>query len=385
MADRKAQAARRSTTPPRRIAVLGAGSWGTTFAKILADGGNGVVLWARRPELAREINEVKRNSDYLEGINLPRELRATSHLAEAMRGAEQVFVSIPSQTLRSNLDAIAPHLGPSTIVVSLMKGVEKGTGLRMSEVIAQGLPVEEERIAVVSGPNLALEIAREQPTASVVSSSSLETAQAVAMAATNRYFRSFVNTDVIGTEFGGVLKNLIAVAIGIVDGVGYGENTKASIITRGLVEMTDFAVAYGAEAPTLSGLAGLGDLIATCESPLSRNNTAGRLLGQGYSFNDVVKQMNQTAEGLASVAPILRLAEERGVEMPIVRQVSQVLAGTLEPKDIAPHLTTDDDEPQGERTSDDGQGRSRTSVWRSLKRAFDQLRDGGGSAGGDRS
>jgi glycerol-3-phosphate dehydrogenase (NAD(P)+) len=385
MADRKAQAARRSTTPPRRIAVLGAGSWGTTFAKILADGGNEVVLWARRPELAREINEVKRNSDYLEGINLPRELRATSHLGEAMRGAEQVFVSIPSQTLRSNLDAIAPHLGPSTIVVSLMKGVEKGTGLRMSEVIAQGLPIDAERIAVASGPNLALEIAREQPTAAVVSSASLETAQVVAMAATNRYFRSFVNTDVIGTEFGGVLKNLIAVAIGIVDGVGYGENTKASIITRGLVEMTDFAVAYGAEAPTLSGLAGLGDLIATCESPLSRNNTAGRLLGQGYSFNDVVKQMNQTAEGLASVAPILRLAEERGVEMPIVRQVSQVLAGTLDPKDIAPHLTTDDDEPQGERTTDDGQGRSRTSVWRSLKRAFDQLRDGGGSTGGDRS
>ncbi len=385
MADRKAHAARRSTTPGRRIAVLGAGSWGTTFAKILADGGNDVVLWARRPELAREINEVKRNSDYLEGINLPRNLRATSHLAEAMQGAEQVFVSIPSQTLRSNLDAIAPHLGPSTIVVSLMKGVEKGTGLRMSEVIAQGLPVEEERIAVASGPNLALEIAREQPTAAVVSSISLETAQAVAMAATNRYFRSFVNTDVIGTEFGGVLKNLIAVAIGIVDGVGYGENTKASIITRGLVEMTDFAVAYGADALTLSGLAGLGDLIATCESPLSRNNTAGRLLGQGYSFNDVVKQMNQTAEGLASVAPILRLAAERGVEMPIVQQVSQVLAGTLDPKDIAPHLTTDDDEPQGERTTDDGQGRSRTSVWRSLKRAFDQLRDGGGSAGGDRS
>ncbi|WP_426623947.1 NAD(P)H-dependent glycerol-3-phosphate dehydrogenase [Leifsonia sp. McL0607] len=385
MADRKAQAARRSTTPPRRIAVLGAGSWGTTFAKILTDGGNEVVLWARRPELAREINEVKRNSDYLEGINLPRTLRATSHLAEAMQGAEQVFVSIPSQTLRSNLDAIAPHLGQSTIVVSLMKGVEKGTGLRMSEVIAQGLPIEEERIAVASGPNLALEIAREQPTAAVVSSISLETAQAVAMAATNRYFRSFVNTDVIGTEFGGVLKNLIAVAIGIVDGVGYGENTKASIITRGLVEMTDFAVAYGAEAPTLSGLAGLGDLIATCESPLSRNNTAGRLLGQGYSFNDVVKQMNQTAEGLASVAPILRLAEERGVEMPIVRQVSQVLAGTLDPKDIAPHLTTDEDAPQGERTTDDGQGRSRTSVWRSLKRAFDQLRDGGGSTGSDRS
>lgn len=376
----RASSARRPVVAPRRIAVLGAGSWGTTFAKILADGGSDVVLWARRPELAREINEVKRNSDYLEGINLPRNLRATSKLAEALRDAELVFVSIPSQTLRENLEAIRPFLGPTAIVVSLMKGVEKGTGLRMSEVIAEALPIEPERIAVASGPNLALEIAREQPTAAVVSSVSLETAQMVAMAATNRYFRSFVNTDVIGTEFGGVLKNLIAVAIGIVDGVGYGENTKASIITRGLVEMTDFAVAYGADAVTLSGLAGLGDLIATCESSLSRNNTAGRLLGQGYSFNDVVKQMNQTAEGLASVAPILTLAEARGVDMPIVRQVSQVLAGTLDPKDIAPHLTTDSDEPQGERTMDDGQTRGRTSVWGSIKRAFDQLRDGGGSA-----
>lgn len=374
------KASDKKVVPPRRVAVLGAGSWGTTFAKILADGGADVVLWARRPELAREITEGRRNSDYLPGINLPRNLRSTSKLAEALTGAEHVYVSIPSQSLRENLAAIAPHLGPATVVVSLMKGVERGTGLRMSEVIAQGLPIDESLIAVASGPNLALEIAREQPTAAVVSSSSLETAQAVAMAATNRYFRSFVNTDVIGTEFGGVLKNLIAVAIGIVDGVGYGENTKASIITRGLVEMTDFAVAYGAKPETLSGLAGLGDLIATCESSLSRNNTAGRLLGQGYSFADVVKQMNQTAEGLASVAPILTLAEARGVEMPIVRQVSQVLAGTLEPKDIAPHLTTDSDEPQGERTTDDGQTRSRSSVWGSFKRAFDQLRDGGRSA-----
>jgi glycerol-3-phosphate dehydrogenase (NAD(P)+) len=374
------KASDKKVVPPRRVAVLGAGSWGTTFAKILADGGADVVLWARRPELAREITEGRRNSDYLPGINLPRNLRSTSRLAEALTGAEQVYVSIPSQSLRDNLAAIAPHLGPSTVVVSLMKGVEKGTGLRMSEVIAQGLPIDENLIAVASGPNLALEIAKEQPTAAVVSSASLETAQAVAMAATNRYFRSFVNTDVIGTEFGGVLKNLIAVAIGIVDGVGYGENTKASIITRGLVEMTDFAVAYGAKAETLAGLAGLGDLIATCESSLSRNNTAGRLLGQGYSFTEVVKQMNQTAEGLASVAPILTLADARGVEMPIVRQVSQVLAGTLEPKDIAPHLTTDSDEPQGERTMDDGQTRSRSSVWGSFKRAFDQLRDSGGSA-----
>ena len=259
-----------------------------------------------------------------------------------------VFVSVPSQTLRENLAAVRELIPSDAIVVSLMKGVEKGTARRMSEVIREELHIDPAQVAVISGPNLALEIAKEEPTASVVSSESLETATFVAMAATTKYLRSFVNTDVIGTEFGGVLKNLIAVAIGIVDGVGYGENTKASIITRGLVEMTDFAVAYGARAETLSGLAGLGDLIATCESPLSRNNTAGRLLGQGYSFTDVVAQMNQTAEGLASVAPILELAMAKGVEMPIVSQVAEVLAGTMDPRDIAPHLTSNSEEPQPE-------------------------------------
>ncbi|HEY9323407.1 MAG TPA: NAD(P)H-dependent glycerol-3-phosphate dehydrogenase [Agromyces sp.] len=368
--------------PGKRVAVLGAGSWGTTFAKILADGGADVVLWARRPELAREIQEGKRNSDYLPGVNLPLGLRATSRLDLALAGAEQVYISVPSQSLRENLAIIAPHLHAQASVVSLMKGVEKSTGKRMSEVIAEVLRIDPAQIAVISGPNLALEIAKEQPTAAVVSSTSLETAQAVASVARNRYFRSFVNTDVIGTEFGGVLKNLIAVAIGIVDGVGYGENTKASIITRGLVEMTDFAVAYGAHPETLAGLAGLGDLIATSQSPLSRNNTAGRLLGQGYHLNDVVNQMQQTTEGLASVGPILELARAMGVDMPIVEQVRQVLAGTLDPKDIAPHLTTDD-EPQGERTID-GQAQSGSAVRRAFQRAFDQLRHGGRGASGDR-
>ena len=331
-----------------RAAVLGAGSWGTTFSKVLADGGSDVAVWARRPELAREIAQAKRNSDYLPGINLPRTLWASPNAAEVLDGAQMVFVSVPSQSLRETLVALRELIPADAIVVSLMKGVEKGTARRMSEVIQQELRFDPAQIAVISGPNLALEIAKEEPTASVVSSENLETALLVAMAATTKYLRSFVNTDVIGTEFGGVLKNLIAVAIGIVDGVGYGENTKASIITRGLVEMTEFSVAYGAKAETLSGLAGLGDLIATCESPLSRNNTAGRLLGQGYSFTDVVAQMNQTAEGLASVAPILELAMAKGVEMPIVSQVAEVLAGTMNPRDIAPHLTSNSDEPQPE-------------------------------------
>src|SRR5918993_2285620 len=372
---RRVALSRRGDAARPRIAVIGAGSWGTTFGKILVDGGAHVTMWARRPELANEIQEGKRNSVYLPGINLPREMYATHPLSEALEGAEQVYLSIPSQSVRQNLKAVRPLISEGdALVVSLMKGVERTSGLRMSEVIEQELHIDPDRIAVASGPNLALEIAREQPTAAVISSTSRETADAVARRARNSYFRTFVNTDVIGTEFGGVLKNLIAVAIGIVDGVGYGENTKASIITRGLVEMTDFAVAFGAHPETLQGLAGLGDLIATCQSPLSRNNTAGRLLGQGYRFDDVVKQMNQTTEGLASVAPILELARAKGVEMPIVEQVRQVLAGTLHPRDIAPHLTTDDETPQGERTQN-GHAGGGGALWRELQRKLDPFRN----------
>lgn len=371
------EASRREAAAPR-VAVLGSGSWGTTFGKVLADGGADVVMWARRAELAHEIREGKRNSQYLPGINLPRGLSATHHLAEALDGATQVYIAISSQALRQNLKGVRPLLATNDApIVSLMKGVEKKTGLRMSQVLEQELHCDPARIAVASGPNLALEIAREQPTAAVISSSSQETAEAVARISRNRYFRTFVNTDVIGTEFGGVLKNLIAVAIGIVDGVGYGENTKASIITRGLVEMTDFAVAQGAQPETLQGLAGLGDLIATCQSPLSRNNTAGRLLGQGYSFTEVVKQMDQTAEGLASVAPVLQLARAAGVHMPIVEQVKMVLDGTMNPRDIAPHLTTDDDEPTKERTQN-GSGGSGSALRRAFQRALDQFRHSGG-------
>jgi len=331
-----------------RVAILGAGSWGTTFAKVLADGGADVALWARRPELAAEISSAGRNSHYLPGVNLPRSIGADSSLERVLDGATQVYVSVPSQSLRGNLEQIRSILPHDSVVVSLMKGVERATGLRMSEVIAETLDITEARIAVVSGPNLALEVAKEWPTAAVVASSDSDTAQLIARTSSNSYFRAFYNTDVVGTEFGGVLKNLIAVAIGIVDGVGYGENTKASILTRGLAEMTAFAVAFGASPATISGLAGLGDLIATSESPLSRNNMAGRLLGQGYGFDEVVASMEQTAEGLASVRPILDLARERNVEMPIVAQVAQVLDGTLEPRDIAPHLTTDPDLPLGE-------------------------------------
>ena len=331
-----------------KVTVMGAGSWGTTFAKILADAGNEVTLWARREDVVEEINEEHRNGDYLPGIDLPSNLCATSDVAVALAGAEQIYIAIPSQSLRASLTEWAPMIDPQAILVSLMKGVEKESGLRMSEIIASVANIDSDRIAVISGPNLALEIAAGQPTASVAASSNKETAAKVAAAATNDYFTTFTNKDVIGTEFGGILKNLIAVAIGIVNGVGYGENTKASIMTRGLSEISRFAVAYGAKEKTMVGLAGLGDLIATCESPLSRNHKAGEMLGKGYSKREVLKRMSQTAEGLASVAPILQLAAEKGVEMPIVQQVQLVIEGKMKPKDIAPQLTNNTDGPQGE-------------------------------------
>jgi len=330
-----------------KVAVIGAGSWGTTFAKVLADGGNDVTLWARREDIAEEINTRHRNADYLPGIKLPLNLVASSDIAEVLAGASQVYLSVPSQTLRANLVEWGSLIEPNAILVSLMKGVEQDTGLRMSEVIAQAAGVSVDKIAVISGPNLAMEIAKAEPTASVAASESKKTAELVAATATNEYFTTYINQDVIGTEFGGILKNLIAVAIGIVNGVGYGENTKASIMTRGLAEISRFAVAYGAQEGTMIGLAGLGDLIATCESPLSRNHKAGEMLGRGYSKREVLKQMSQTAEGLASVAPVLQLAAAKNVEMPIVEQVLAVLEGRMDPKDIAPHLTNSG-KPQGE-------------------------------------
>jgi len=330
-----------------KIAVIGAGSWGTTFSKVLADGGSDVMLWSRREEVATEINTSHRNGDYLPGVNLPKNILASTDIEKVLSGASQVYISVPSQSLRANLEQWGKFIASDAIVVSLMKGVEQKTGLRMSQVIVEhGL--SEAQVVVVSGPNLALEIADEQPAASVAASRSADSAMAVAKAASNSYFTTFTNNDVIGTEFGGILKNLIAVAIGIVNGVGYGQNTKASIMTRGLSEISRFAAAFGAKPETMVGLAGLGDLIATSESPLSRNHKAGEMLGKGYSKKEVLARLSQTAEALVSVSTVLELAREKKIAMPIVEQVELVIEGKMNPKDIAPHLTHMSDTPQGE-------------------------------------
>ncbi len=325
-----------------RIVVLGAGSWGTTIAKVIADGGNEVTLWSRREDLAEEINQKHRNGDYLPGIDLPKKLAATSVLESALIDADQVYLAVPAQSLRENLRDWAPLIPKDAILVSLMKGVELGTGLRMSEVIEEVTGAPKSRIAVVSGPNLALEIAKGEPAAAVCACSDADRAAQVAQVCSSDYFTVFTNTDVIGTELGGVLKNLIAVAIGIVSGLGYGQNTKASIMTRGLAEITKFAVFQGAKRKTLFGLAGLGDLIATSESALSRNFRAGEMLGQGFSKDEVVRKLKQTAEGLTSVSPVLELAMQHGIEMPIVSQVQDVLEGRMNPKEFGRQLNLQD-------------------------------------------
>lgn len=330
------------------LVVLGAGSWGTTVAKVIADGGHEVTLWSRRAELADEIVNSGRNGEYLPGIDLPKNLHATSDIAIALTEAEQVYIAIPSQSLRESLAEWSALIPSDATLISLMKGLEQSTGMRMSEVIAEvtGRPLDQ--IAVLSGPNLALEIAHRQPAASVVACSNQERANQVAIACSNDYFSVFTNPDVIGTELGGVLKNLIAVAVGIVNGLGYGQNTKASIITRGLAEITHFAMEFGARRRTLFGLAGLGDLIATSESTLSRNHRAGEMLGQGYSKLEVVRKLRQTAEGLSSVAPVLELATKRGLTMPIVSQVNDVIEGRMKPADFGKQLTSQESAPVGE-------------------------------------
>jgi len=326
-----------------RLVVMGAGSWGTTIAKVIADAGNEVVLWSRRDEVAVEINETKRNSDYLPGIDLPSNLTATSDLAFALKDAEQIYLAIPSQSLRQSLESWKEFIPKNATLISLIKGLEQGTGLRMSEVMASATGLPMSHMAVVSGPNLALEIAKQEPAASVCACADVDRANEVARTCSNDYFTVFTNQDVIGTELGGVLKNLIAVAIGIVNGLGYGQNTKASIMTRGLTEITKFAVAHGARRRTMFGLAGLGDLIATSESSLSRNFRAGEMLGKGFTKREVLKRMGTTAEGLSSVEPVLESAVQKGIEMPIVSQVSDVLNGRMKPQDFGRQLNLADD------------------------------------------
>lgn len=313
--------------------MLGAGSWGTAFAATMSDAGTAVTMWGRREEVVQQVNRGC-NEDYLPGVRLPVGLRATTDPAEALAGASIVVLAVPSQTLRDNLGRWRSLLPPEAVVVSLMKGVELGTTMRMSEVIAEAGGVRSDRIVVVSGPNLAGEIARKQPAASVVAGQLEAVADSVAAACAAPYFRPYTNTDVLGTELGGAVKNVVALAVGMAGGMGMGDNAKASIITRGLAETARLGAALGADPATFMGLAGVGDLVATCLSPMSRNRTFGENLGHGMSVAEVSAVTRQTAEGVKSCQSILDLARRHGVEMPIVEGVVAVVDGRLTPRAV---------------------------------------------------
>lgn len=317
-----------------RVAVLGTGSWGTAFSMVLADAGADVVLWGRRSEIVTAIAKDHENPDYLPGIPLPETVAATADPAEALLGAEIVVLAVPSQTLRANLASWAPLLPADCVLVSLMKGIEIGTTRRMSEVIAETTQAAPERIAVVSGPNLAKEIAQRQPAASVVACADEAVAEKLQQVCLTSYFRPYTNTDVVGVEIGGAVKNVIALAVGMAKGMGMGDNSQASIITRGLAEVTRLGLALGADAATFAGLAGVGDLVATCMSPLSRNRTFGENLGRGMTLAEVVHATKQTAEGVKSAESILALARAHGVDMPIVEHVAAAVHDGLPPAEI---------------------------------------------------
>jgi len=311
--------------PAMRVAVVGAGSWGTTFASLVASKAP-TTLWARRAELAEAIDRTHTNPDYLPGIELDPSLRASADLGEVLRPADVVVMAVPSHGYRAVLEAGAPHVRPETPVVSLTKGIEAGTLLRMTQVTAEVLPGHDRSIiGVVSGPNLAREIALGQPAATVLALGDEPTARELQALFMTPRFRVYTNPDVVGAETAGAAKNVMAIAAGMASGMGFGDNTRATLITRALAEITRLGVAMGGDPRTFSGLAGVGDLIATCSSVESRNHRVGRALGEGRSLEEVVAEMRMVAEGVKSTAGILALAERHGVDMPIARQVGRVL------------------------------------------------------------
>jgi len=325
-----------------RVAVMGAGSWGTAFSIVLADAGNDVTIWARREEVCRTINQERENTDYLPGIELPPAVSATHDAAKALAGAAFVVLAVPSQNLRDNLSAWVDHIPGDAVLVSLMKGVELSTLKRMSEVISEVTGAGPERIAVVSGPNLAKEIARREPAASVVACEDEEVAKRLRELCHSPAFRPYSSTDVIGCELGGAYKNIIGLSVGMAVGLGFGDNTTASVITRGLAETARLADALGADPMTLMGLAGLGDLVATCSSPLSRNRTFGEKLGQGLTTEEILASTRQVAEGVKSCSSLLDLANRTGVYAPIVEHVHAVIEGKMTAEEMLKSLINRD-------------------------------------------
>jgi glycerol-3-phosphate dehydrogenase (NAD(P)+) len=314
-----------------KYAVIGAGSWGTTVAAMIAPVVE-TVMWARNDAVAQDIELRNRNSAYLDGFDLPESLHATTDLAEALTGADVVVMGVPSHGYRAVLEDCAPLIDTSTPIVSLSKGIEAGSLMRMTEVTLDVLSGHDPSVVgVLTGPNLAREIMQGQPAATVIALPDAETSSELQQVFINPRFRVYTNTDVVGAESAGAVKNVMAIAAGMASGKGYGDNTLATLVTRALVEMTRLGVAMGGDHRTFPGLAGLGDLIATCNSSQSRNHKVGFALGQGRTLEEVTSEMNMVAEGVKSTRGVLELAQRHGVEMPIAVQVGRVIYDGVEP------------------------------------------------------
>jgi glycerol-3-phosphate dehydrogenase (NAD(P)+) len=318
-----------------RVAVIGAGSWGTAVGTIIG-ASQPACLWVRSPQLAASMAQTRQNEKYLPGVQLPDGLTVTSSLVEALQGVSIVFMAVPSHGFRAVLTDMQPLAGEIEAVVSLAKGIEMGTNLRMSQVVGEVLPGVP--AGVLTGPNLAREVAQGHPAACVVALSDEALASRVQALVHTRTFRTYMGTDVVGCEIAGATKNVMAIAAGIGDGLGLGDNTRAVLITRGLAELGRLGVALGGKVLTFGGLAGVGDLVATCASPQSRNRTVGFALGEGQSLGEIVGGMDMVAEGIKSAGPLVGLAQAHGVEMPIAEQVQAIVEGRCAPAEALLNL-----------------------------------------------
>jgi len=319
-----------------KVVVLGAGQWGTTMAQVLCDAGNHVLMWGRSKELVDEVNEKHTNSKYLDESVLPLGLRATTSLSEAFEYSNIYVLAVPAQTLRENLNAWKSMAQPNALFISTLKGIEVSTMSRMTEIISEVM--ETENIAIITGPNLANELVLRQPAGAVAAAASMSIAEKVQQLFTTPYYRVYTSVDVLGCELAGAIKSVIALAVGISIGMGYGENTQAMLITRGLNEVARLCAAHNADPLSAAGLAGMGDLVASCGSALSRNRTFGEVLGKSGSMEVAKLQVAKTVEGVASSNSILEIAHRVGIEVPVIEAVADVVSGTLSPEQALDRL-----------------------------------------------
>jgi glycerol-3-phosphate dehydrogenase (NAD(P)+) len=331
------------------VGVIGSGAWGTTLALLLAQKGIATTLWEHRPERAAEMQRTRENTLFLPGFRFPDELYVTANVREAAQDKDMLLLVTPSQRMRENARLIAPYVGAETLLVSASKGIEVDTLKRMTEIIAEEIPAARDRIAALSGPNISREVAEGKPTAAVVAAQEQEVAVRVRTLLSTARFRVYTSTDVVGVELGGALKNIIAIGAGLNEGMGFGENAKAAFITRGVAEIARLGIAAGAHPLTFTGLAGIGDLIATCASPLSRNQQLGRRLASGEKLEDILASTHTVAEGVSTTKAALQLAIRHNVELPITEQLSHVLFEGLDPRKAVPELMMRDpkDEMEG--------------------------------------